>query len=246
MTCRSSHRRLSAPWSATPAAPRSSTTASRRPIDGNHHRSWPTTCERYRVALAVVLDRTDDLPPLLDALAAYRGFETVGSGGSLVDAGPVELHLGTGAGALEQWDDAIAELTAARDRAATAGARGFAVEASVELAAALQHRGKGDDPTRATRLLSTARPEASALGMRPWVDRIDRELGAPAAQHAPLSPREAEVAALVADGLTNRQIAERLYLSERTAQNHVQHILTKLGYARRAQIAAWHAERLRP
>jgi DNA-binding NarL/FixJ family response regulator len=45
----------------------------------------------------------------------------------------------------------------------------------------------------------------------------------------------------VAEGLTNKQIAERLVLSERTAQNHVQHILTKLGFTTRSQIAAWSA-----
>ncbi|WP_235498249.1 AAA family ATPase [Frankia sp. R43] len=54
-----------------------------------------------------------------------------------------------------------------------------------------------------------------------------------------LSPREREVARLVAEGLTNRQIAARLVISERTAQNHVQHILTKLGFRARSQIAAW-------
>ncbi len=54
-----------------------------------------------------------------------------------------------------------------------------------------------------------------------------------------LSPREAEVATLVAEGLTNRQIAQRLVISERTAQNHVQHILVKLGFTTRSQIAAW-------
>ena len=40
-------------------------------------------------------------------------------------------------------------------------------------------------------------------------------------------------------GLTNREIARRLVLSERTAQNHVQHILTKLGLANRSQVAVW-------
>jgi DNA-binding NarL/FixJ family response regulator len=58
-------------------------------------------------------------------------------------------------------------------------------------------------------------------------------------RRAALSPRETEVATLVAEGLTNRQIAERLVISERTAQNHVQHILTKLGFTTRSQIAAW-------
>ena len=44
---------------------------------------------------------------------------------------------------------------------------------------------------------------------------------------------------LVAQGFTNRDIAERLVLSERTAQNHVQHILTKLALTNQSQIAAW-------
>ena len=46
---------------------------------------------------------------------------------------------------------------------------------------------------------------------------------------------------MVADGLTNKQIAARLFISERTAQNHVQHILRRLGYTSRSQIAVWHA-----
>jgi non-specific serine/threonine protein kinase len=48
-----------------------------------------------------------------------------------------------------------------------------------------------------------------------------------------------EVARLVADGLPNPAIARRLYLSRPTVASHVAHILTKLGFASRAQIAAW-------
>ena len=54
-----------------------------------------------------------------------------------------------------------------------------------------------------------------------------------------LTSREREVAALVAGGLSNRQIATRLTIAERTAENHVEHILGKLGFRSRAQIAAW-------
>jgi non-specific serine/threonine protein kinase len=53
-----------------------------------------------------------------------------------------------------------------------------------------------------------------------------------------LTPREAEVAALVARGLTNREIAAQLFLSVRTVEVHVDHILTKLGYHTRTQLAA--------
>jgi DNA-binding NarL/FixJ family response regulator len=56
-----------------------------------------------------------------------------------------------------------------------------------------------------------------------------------------LSRREREIAGYVAAGLANREIAERLVLSERTVETHVQHILTKLGFRSRTQIAAWAA-----
>jgi predicted ATPase/DNA-binding CsgD family transcriptional regulator len=55
---------------------------------------------------------------------------------------------------------------------------------------------------------------------------------------APLTRREQEVAALVAEGLTNKEIAERLVISPRTAEGHVEHIMSKLGFNSRAQIAA--------
>jgi len=54
-----------------------------------------------------------------------------------------------------------------------------------------------------------------------------------------LGKREAEVARLVADGLTNKQIGARLFVSERTVDSHVRSILNKLGFSSRAQIAAW-------
>ena len=54
-----------------------------------------------------------------------------------------------------------------------------------------------------------------------------------------LTAREREVASLVADGLTNREIAERLVISERTAEYHVEQIRNKLGVRSRAQVATW-------
>ena len=58
-----------------------------------------------------------------------------------------------------------------------------------------------------------------------------------------LTSREQEVALLVAQGLTNREISTRLGISERTAGNHVARILRKLGLRSRAQIARWATER---
>jgi DNA-binding NarL/FixJ family response regulator len=64
-----------------------------------------------------------------------------------------------------------------------------------------------------------------------------------AAAEPQLTGREAEIAGLVAQGLTNREIAARLVISQRTVESHVENILTKLGFARRTQIAAWHSKR---
>ncbi|HLG65701.1 MAG TPA: response regulator transcription factor [Ktedonosporobacter sp.] len=57
-----------------------------------------------------------------------------------------------------------------------------------------------------------------------------------------LTEREREVLALVARGYTNRQIADTLYMSEKTARNHVSHILEKLGLSRRSEAAAFAVE----
>jgi DNA-binding NarL/FixJ family response regulator len=57
--------------------------------------------------------------------------------------------------------------------------------------------------------------------------------------NSPLSAREHEVVALLTRGLTNRQIAAELVIAERTASTHVAHILNKLSFSTRSQIAAW-------
>jgi DNA-binding CsgD family transcriptional regulator len=65
-----------------------------------------------------------------------------------------------------------------------------------------------------------------------------------AASPSGLSPREREVADLVADGLANKAIAQRLHLSVRTVESHVRHALTKLGLDNRTQLAAWAHKRI--
>ena len=70
--------------------------------------------------------------------------------------------------------------------------------------------------------------------------------GAVAVASAPrpvLTARELEVARLVAHGLRNREIAERLTVSVRTAESHVERIRTKLGFRSRAEIGRWIAQR---
>ncbi|MFB7892780.1 alpha/beta fold hydrolase [Microbacterium sp. NPDC056044] len=72
---------------------------------------------------------------------------------------------------------------------------------------------------------------------------IRRFLGLPALRRAPgsLTPRQMLVAALVSEGCTNREIAARLGIDERSAEGHVERIRVGLGFTSRAQIAAWFA-----
>ncbi|GAA0946537.1 ATP-binding protein [Nonomuraea longicatena] len=66
-------------------------------------------------------------------------------------------------------------------------------------------------------------------------DRLHGSLGGPSVEL--LTRREREVAGLVCDGLSNREIAERLHIAKRTADTHVEHILAKLGLSSRAKVA---------
>jgi pimeloyl-ACP methyl ester carboxylesterase len=85
----------------------------------------------------------------------------------------------------------------------------------------------------------------------PYVGDVDaiaravrRFLGLPALRRtaAPsLTARQREVAALVADGLTNRAIADRLHITERSAESHIERICIRMGFRSRSQIAAWYA-----
>lgn len=97
----------------------------------------------------------------------------------------------------------------------------------------------------ATTLLAEASVAAVAMGAAPLVTAVDdlaaliRGRGAATAAWAPLSAREFEVARLVSAGRTNREIAAELHITAKTAGTHVEHILAKLGAARRTEIAAW-------
>ena len=85
---------------------------------------------------------------------------------------------------------------------------------------------------------------AAGLAMpRPAALRAPSLTASAAGPGGMLSPKELEVAQLVYEGLKNREIADRLVISERTVDNHVQHILTKLDFHSRTEIVRWWAER---
>jgi DNA-binding CsgD family transcriptional regulator len=198
-----------------------------------------------RLGAALALGRVADVEALVAELDRHRGTHIGTGGGGLSYFGPVELWIGVGDAGLGRWDEATAALRDARQTCERIGAGGFAVQAGVELARTLVRRGEPSDRDEAGALVVALAPVAAALGMAPWVEALaDLEQTTDGRRSpGPLTARELEVAGLVAEGLTNRDIAARLYLSDRTAQNHVQHILTKLGLSNRTQIARWYRER---
>jgi DNA-binding CsgD family transcriptional regulator len=105
---------------------------------------------------------------------------------------------------------------------------------------------RGKQIREARDLLRAAREGFDSLGAGPWAERAREELraaGVPshpptAAVWSSLSAQELQVARMAAEGLSNRQIAERLYLSPRTVASHLYRIFPKLGVTSRAQLAA--------
>lgn len=104
------------------------------------------------------------------------------------------------------------------------------------------------DPELAKAEARTAAESFAWLGAHNDLDRATvllRALGGPARSGVrrvgSLTEREKEVLALVSQGLSNPQIAERLYISSKTASHHVSSVLTKLGVRNRAEAAAWAA-----
>ncbi|MDH6514838.1 two-component system response regulator DevR [Streptomyces sp. SAI-208] len=125
---------------------------------------------------------------------------------------------------LTSFDDEDALLDAIM-----AGASGYVLKQirGSDLVSAVRTVASGQsllDPATTARLMRSLRTEpAQAPQTAPEI--------------AALSPREREILGLIGDGLTNREIGKRLYLSEKTVKNHISRLLAKLGVQRRVQAA---------
>jgi DNA-binding CsgD family transcriptional regulator len=214
-----------------------------------------TRCERGYQASAEVMDAACLFPYLITGVRAYLGRGDVDAAqewsdrvGAVLAARAIPGTLpaighGQGLILLARGDIAAAQQAVESARDAWRARRRFwegtwALRDLAVIATKARRRGE------AALLLDETRALAAAAGATTVVDdaeRLTRAWG-PGRQvdpWHPLSEREFEVAELVAAGLTNRQIAQRLVVSPKTISAHVTHILTKLGAGRRAEIAAW-------
>jgi DNA-binding CsgD family transcriptional regulator/tetratricopeptide (TPR) repeat protein len=174
---------------------------------------------------------------LADARAFLTGWDSV-SGAALSHAdGLMRLAGGSLSASREALERAIRGW---EER----GRSWEALWAGLDLAQCLSRMNRYGD---AAEVVAQVRARAEAIGSPPMLARADelarasRGRGADQEPWRPLTVREFEVARLIAGGMTNAQIATELSVSPKTVSAHVEHILAKLGVARRTEVAAWAA-----
>jgi DNA-binding CsgD family transcriptional regulator len=188
------------------------------------------------VQIRLADDRVADARPAADALAALAG----SSGRERVEAAAALARGRVAHAAGEQ--DAVNVLQQAVNGFARLGLRLEVAQARLELARALT----GESPASAIETARHARNELEALGATREADAaaaLMRSLGA-RGRAGPrslgsLSRRETEVLRLLGEGMSNREIAERLFISPKTAEHHVSRIYVKLGLKSRAEAAGY-------
>jgi DNA-binding CsgD family transcriptional regulator len=160
--------------------------------------------------------------------------------------GCTSYYLGRLAMSLGRLDAAEQHLAQAVAREAAIGAVVNHVAAQVALAQVLTLRRSAGDVKRASELATGAHRTAARHGLSAVTASaqavLDGLAGRARERAAALTAREREIAILVATGRSNRDVADRLVLSERTVETHVRNALGKLGLGNRTQLAAWAAD----
>ncbi len=195
--------------------------------------------EVVRQGLRALLESNETIDVVGEAGTAADAVRRVGYDGPDVVVMDVRLPDGSGVDACREirsrWPDIrVLMLTSYADEEALvaaimAGAAGYVLKRinSDELVSSVQRVGRGEsllDPEMTERLFRKIRGEAEE---DPLLAR--------------LSPQERKILDLIAAGMTNREIAEELYLAEKTVKNYVSNLLGKLEMKRRSEAAAYAA-----
>jgi DNA-binding CsgD family transcriptional regulator len=191
------------------------------------------------IELARVFGDPDECQTLHHILSTRFGHSPVVGSGTVAFIGSVDRNLAElelGAGDVEA---AIPHFEVGLRLDAQIGARPYVARGRMGLARALAATG---EHRRAADLVRTAATEARRLdmpGLLRTAETFLAEAAAKARAEDPLSHREHEVVELVAQALSNREVARRLVLSERTVEAHVRSILAKTGHRSRTELIRW-------
>jgi DNA-binding CsgD family transcriptional regulator len=212
-----------------------------------------TVTDLKRGLAAAALAFLKDLAPALgDATACravrdvisglFEGSDAMGAGTVFYDGsvgrtlGELDLGCGEPAAAIPHFEEGLRVDT-------LLGARPYIARGRMGLAQALAAT---NDLPQAVKLARAAAADARLLDMPGLLHTADKFLAdAVARAHAedPLTPREREVVDLVAQALSNKAIADKLVLSERTVESHVSRILAKTGLTTRTELTRWFLRR---
>lgn len=188
-----------------------------------------------RGEVAAALGDVDGARAAHTALLHHPDLHATTGAGLHVTLGSARRFLGVTAAAIGSAD-AVSHLEAAVVANERSGYPPFAAQARFDLATVLAGAGDRDAALAAA---EQAARTANRLGMAPLGSATKRLLDELRANTRALTPRQREVAELVARGRTNREIAAELHIAQRTAENHVKDIMTALDLRNRSQIAVW-------
>jgi DNA-binding CsgD family transcriptional regulator len=185
---------------------------------------WAQAAARWRESLALwwTLDRKAVLAPCVESLASAAAGQGHAARAARLFGTAERLREAVGAPQLSPKDSRRNRRAAADARAALgehAFAAAWAAGRALPLEQAITYALAAEDPAPLTAAAPSPAP--------------------PGPPQEPLSGREQAVAVLIARGLSNRQIGQALAIAEGTVANHVRHILAKLGFRSRTQVAGW-------
>lgn len=206
--------------------------------DRTNEAQWPMELV-FTVEAALELSNREALHALRPYVLRYAGKNLV-AGQFVALFGSADRYLARMAALDGDSDAAERHFAAALEMDRRMGSVVHVSETLARWASFAASRGRAEESRR---LAGEARAIAAPIGQSRVVGLVDALLSSSSEGPDGLTEREVEVLRLLAEGLSNRAIGERLYISTNTAANHVRNILIKIGAANRTQAAMYAADR---